>query len=147
MIADAGIPQLVGPQVDATTPLSQQLWGNDVIAPAGTFYEITVLDENENPIQSGNYVLTGAGEFDLSSLTQILPPYGFSLSALQYLPCSGSGSNYTAPGKSVIAVTYNGILLVRGASLPTLSYTATGTAIILNFATQPGDRIDAFVVT
>jgi hypothetical protein len=147
MIADAGIPQIAGPQVDATHPITQPLWGNDVIHPSSTFYEIAVLDENQNPIQCGNYQFTGSGTVDLSQAPQLVPPYGFSLGNLRYMPCTGSvlGVTYTAPGL-VIAATYNGVLMPYGQSLPTFSYTAVGNVITLNFPTGQGDRIDAFCV-
>lgn len=54
MLADAAVPQVKGPQV-GSTPLSQVLYGNDVITPASTFYEIALLDQNRNVIQSGMY--------------------------------------------------------------------------------------------
>jgi hypothetical protein len=150
MLADAGVPQLVGPQDVSAAPLQIALYCNSLITPGGNFYEIAMLDKNKNVIQCGNYQFNTVGAtVNLAIAAQIVGPYGFSLGSLQYLPCTGSGSNYVAPGKSVIAVSYNGILLVRGQALPTLSYTvAAGTTnITLNFATESGDRIDAFVVT
>ena len=54
--------------------ISVMLWGNDVIAPSGTYYAISVLDGNKNVIQTGNYVLTGSGTFDLSNLSPSFPP-------------------------------------------------------------------------
>lgn len=147
MIADAGVPQTVGPQ-GGSGPLTQLLWGNDVITPATTFYEVAVLDQNKNPIQCGNYLFTGTGTVDLSGAAQIVPPYGFKLGNLRYAPCTGSlpGTHFTAPG-TVIAASYNGVLLPYGMALPTLSYTATGNAITLNFPAGLGDRIDAFCIS
>lgn len=76
MLANAGIPQTFGPQ--GGSPLSVQLWGNDVITPAGTFYSIAVLDGRKNIVQGGCYELTGAGPYDLSNLAPILPvPYSY----------------------------------------------------------------------
>lgn len=49
------------------------LWGNDVIAPANTYYCIAVLDANKNVLQSGNYQFTGTQTIDLSSAPQIIP--------------------------------------------------------------------------
>jgi hypothetical protein len=156
MLADAGIPQIVGPQVGATQ-ISILLYGNDVIQPLNadgspaTFYEIAVLDSNKNVIQSANYRLTGAGTQPLPGQPPIVPPYGSQLSALQYLPCAGAvpGNAYVAPGVPVM-VFYNGVALPMGQALPWLSYTISGTSNInLNFATQtgvPNDRIDALCV-
>jgi hypothetical protein len=147
MLADAGVPQLVGPQV-ASAPLSVVLFGNDVITPANTFYEISVLDSNKDVVQSGNYQFTGAAIFDLSTVFPILPPYGFPLAMLAYQPCALGLNNhsFTAPGP-VIAPAYNGVLLPEGATAPTLSYTldSTGKGITLNFDIDPSwERIDAF---
>lgn len=148
VLADAGVPLYVGPQV-GSTPISVELWGNDVITPGMTFYEISVLDENKNVVQSGCYQLTGSGTFDLSTLTPIPPPSGFPLGTLFINPCAGSipGSVFTAPGQ-VVAPFYNGIMVPRGLSLPTLSYTldASGTVITFNFATGLGDRVDALCI-
>lgn len=149
MLADAGIPMYVGPQV-GSTPIAQTLWGNDVINPSGTFYEIALLDQDKDVIQAGIYQLNNdAGTVDLSTLTQYLGPYGFSLGSLKYMPCTGAvpGTTYLAAG-SVIAVSYNGIFLVKNPATGTLGYTLAGDekTITLNFATQTGDRIDALCV-
>jgi hypothetical protein len=141
MLADAGVPQLVGPQ--GTSALSTNLYGNDVIHPAGTFYEIAVLDANKDVVQANNYNLTGSGTFDLSTLTPTVPPYGFLLTGLHYQPCSGSliGGNqtFTAPG-TVIAATYNGIIMSSS------QCTISGNVVTLNFNPELGDRIDALCV-
>lgn len=147
VIADAGIPRLVGPQ-EGSTEISQLLWGNDVIVPSGTFYEVAVLDDSKNVIQCGMYEFTGSGTIDLSEATQIVPPYGFLLSSLQYQPCAGPtpGNTYTAPG-TILAVSYNGLFMRAGQSLPVFSYTvSSGNVITLNFTTQAGDRIDALCI-
>lgn len=146
MLADAGIPQLVGPQTSG--PLSVNLYCNNVISPNTTFYEIAVLDQNQNVIQCGNYQFNVAGvTVDLSSAVQIVAPYGFPIGGLRYMPCTGTtpGTVYTAPGIP-IAVSYNGIFMPYGRSAPTFSYTAVGNTITLNFSTQAGDRIDALCV-
>jgi hypothetical protein len=144
VLADAGVPQIVGPQ-EGSTAIALRLWGNDQIEPVNTFYEVAVLDENENVIQSGMYVFTGTTAYDLSSAAQILPPFnlGFLLYQMKYLPCAGSlvGGNriFTAPGL-VIAPTYNGVLLSSD------QYSLAGNVITLNFDPELGDRIDALCI-
>jgi hypothetical protein len=141
MLANAGVPQLLGP----ASSFSQLLWGNDVISPAETFYEVAMLDANKNVIQAGVYQFPNAtGTIDLSSAAQFIGPYGMSLPSLAPAPCSGAvpGSTYTAPGIPIL-VFLNGVMLPRGESSPTLSYTATAETITLNFATAALDRIDA----
>lgn len=148
MLADSGVPQYVGPQV-GSTPLSVTLFGNDVITPAGTFYEIAVLDYRKNVIEAQIYQFTGTQTIDLSSAAPVTGPYGFLIGDLAYRQCSGAvpGSAYVAPGK-VVAVAYNGVLMPEGVALPVLSYTvgSDGVTITLNFATEAGDRIDAFCI-
>jgi hypothetical protein len=135
------------------TPGTIKLWGNDVILPGPdvTYYAISVLDTNKNVVQTALYQFDGTETVDLSSATPINPPSPPSIPSLQYLPCTGvvPGTFYTAPGK-VIAAAYNGVLMPRGAALPTLSYTLSGdTVISLNFTTEtgsPDDRIDALCI-
>lgn len=150
ILADAGIPRVIGPQVDNTHPITQLLWGNDVITPDATFYEIAILDDSQNVIQAGLYqFLNAAGTVALDSAPQIEGPYGFQLPNLSYQPCTGAvpGTVYVAPG-AVLAAAYNGVLLPIGEALPVLSYTVAGdeVTITLNFATQNGDRVDALCI-
>jgi hypothetical protein len=147
MLGDAAVPQMVGPQI-SSTPISQVLYGNDVIQPGSTFYEIAVLDQKKNVIQAGMYQFANAaGTVDLSTAGQIVPPYGFNLGGLITAPCTGAvpGNSYVSPGR-IMGLFYNGILLPKDQSRPTYSYTATGTTATLNFLTQDGDRIDALCV-
>jgi hypothetical protein len=141
MLADAGVPQMVGPQT-GTTPLSVLLWGNDAVTPSGTFYEIAVLDQNKNVIQSNIYTFTGSGSFDLSQVQPILPPFnlGFLINTIRYLKCTPAGGPvFTAPG-TALAVAYNGVLL--GAEY----YSLSGSQIILTWTPEIGDRIDALCI-
>ena len=122
------------------------LFGNDVITPANTFYEVAILDANKDVVQAENYSLTGSGTFDLSSLAPITPPYGFPPTSLKYLPCTGSGTAWTAPGSHLVSVAYNGMFMRPGLPSPFNSYTATGNAITLTFTPDPLDKIDALCV-
>jgi len=142
MLADAGVPQYEGPQ--GSSALTANLYGNDVISPAGTFYEIAVLDANRDVIQANNYTLKGTGTFDLTTLVPIVPPYGFLMQFLHYATCTGSlvGGNqtFTAPG-TIIAASLNGLLLDPS------QYTISGNTITLtNINPVVGDRVDAFCV-
>lgn len=53
--------------------LSIALFGNDVIAPANTFYVISVLDANKNVVQAVPYQFSGSFTGDLSTVA----PYNF----------------------------------------------------------------------
>ena len=86
-IDDAGVPRLVGP---GNNP-SVELFGNDVISPAGTFYSIAILDENKNVIQANNFILTGGGTQNLASLTPVInPPYNVPSGYLIFDPATGA---------------------------------------------------------
>jgi hypothetical protein len=77
------IPRIVGTCVIAQpgpifvqaegSQISLPVWGNDAITPAGTFYDIALLDGNGNVVQSDTYQLTGSGTQELSALTPYLP--------------------------------------------------------------------------
>ena len=54
--------------------ISVILWGNDVISPNGTYYEIAVLDTLGNVVQSGIYQFSGTETIDLSNAGQIVQP-------------------------------------------------------------------------
>lgn len=112
------------------------LWGNDVINPLGTYYAITILDGDDNIVQSGAYQFTGTQTIDLSSAPQIVPT-----NSLAYEPCTGAypGTVYKAPGVVVIAA-YNGVALRPGIDY-TLS--AGGKQINLTFTTYDTDNISA----
>jgi hypothetical protein len=52
--------------------ISTPIYGNDAISPSGTYYAISVVDSQNNVVQSGMYQFTGSGTQDLSSATQLL---------------------------------------------------------------------------
>ncbi len=53
--------------------ISIPLWGNDQVDPINTYYEIAVLDGEDNMVQCGAYRFTGTGTIDLSNAQQIYP--------------------------------------------------------------------------
>lgn len=82
---DPHLPRIVGTTMlartqyavhsaDGTGNVSFPIWGNDVITPSGTFYQIDILDGEGNIIQTDAYLLTGSGTIDLSTLTPYVPP-------------------------------------------------------------------------
>lgn len=144
MVADAGVPQIEGPQA-GSTPISVLLWGNDVITPANTFYEIAILDPNKDVIQCGMYQFTGSGTTDLSNASQILPPFnlGFVITTMRYSICTRVLMVCNAPGP-VIAVAYNGVFLDPS------YYTITAgnpSQFTLSWTPDPGDNFYAFCLT
>lgn len=85
------IPRVIGTTNVATNPqtiqasaggaLSTNLWGNDNINPAGTFYYVTILDQFQKPINTYAFSITGS-TFNLNSaspiatLPVVTPPTG-----------------------------------------------------------------------
>lgn len=149
---DLGDPAVVGISVmseiektcipDNTGLITQLLWGNDVISPAGTFYCAQIIDSKKNIVWAQNFQFNGAGG-NLSVLTPYIPTPPVGPGMLAYLPCAGAvpGTNYTAPG-TVIAVTYNGT-----PQRPGIDYTLPSpTNIALNFSTVLGDKIYALCI-
>lgn len=128
---------LVGPFEYYSTGglLTILLWGNDAISPAGTFYEIAVIDGELNVVQCGAYQFTGTETIDLSSAPQLVPT-----NFLEYAVCSGAipGTVYVAPGV-IVALYYNGLALRKSidwnASAPNRA--------TLTFTTTPRDTIYA----
>jgi hypothetical protein len=76
-IAGTGNLARVGPLsqrlIYAGAEITVDLWGNDVITPAGTGYVISIFDDQLNLLQSGAYVFNGTIEADLSTLPQSFP--------------------------------------------------------------------------
>ncbi len=74
-VAGTAMLARTGPIFEQTTSgaISVPLYGNDVITPAGTYYDIALLDAAGIVIQSAAYQFTGSGTFELSSLSPYLP--------------------------------------------------------------------------
>jgi hypothetical protein len=114
------------------------LWGNNQLTPAGTFYEIAVIDDKQNVVQAANYVLNVAGTVDLSSLlartgTSMIGavPNGAIPGGLFTVPVpvAGGGVGATTP------VWYNGQLQ------DTRNYTLSGIRLAVNWNTTLGDQL------
>jgi hypothetical protein len=129
---------------DTGSGISVQLWGNDVLQPAGTYYAITILDGEGNIVQTGAYRFTGSGTIDLSNATQITPTPPappVPVLAVQYVravptPPQPANTLYTAPG-AVIEVCYNGVAQRPG----TAWVIFTATQFQLLFPTNENDFV------
>lgn len=55
------------------TSFTVNIFGNDVITPANTYYMVTFFDANGNVASTAPYSFTGAGPYDLSSTSPINP--------------------------------------------------------------------------
>jgi hypothetical protein len=90
MLIDAGNPLKI--KQPTSSVISQVLWGNDQITPAGTFYDIAIFDSSGQVVQRGNYQFTGsAHSVDLSTIQPNVPgglPPAFSL----YVPVAFSAT-------------------------------------------------------
>lgn len=103
--------------------ISLTLWGNYQISPAGTFYEIAVLDKSKNVVQAGMYRFDAAGTFDLSTLGQIFP------SGSPYVPPDGIAVLTNPPGAA--AQTIEGPLTVQGPLVYTGALNAAPTLYVV----------------
>ena len=128
------------------TLISVPLWGNDVISPSGTYYEIAVIDTLGNVVQSGIYQFTGTQTIDLSNATQItqpslLPPIITEQSQLlKNIGQAGSTTYtllYTPAARTIVKAFLNGIKLLAA------SYSVSGVTMTLNFTPANGDYLEA----
>ena len=58
---------------DASGDFEAELWGNDIIAPAGTYYTVTVKDSNGDIMQVNAYVFTEGQSYDLDTVQPFDP--------------------------------------------------------------------------
>ena len=150
----ANLPRIVGTSMLAKVgPLSIPLangietalllWGNDAILPAGTYYAISVVDDQGNVVQCGAYQFNGIQAIDLS----VAPPYtGPALTppglADAIVP-TGTGTAFSLPSAPVpplsLELYENGILLKPG-----VDYTLSGAALSLTVALGAGGALVAY---
>lgn len=126
----------------AAGQVSQALWGNDQIAPAGTWYSISVIDGRANVLQTGEYILSGAG----TDLSQLLPrAAGYLVGAVPNGLLPGRGFALPTPmtGSQASAAFY-----VGGRLQDQSSYTLSAQGLqTTNFAVEAGDSIWVEYVT
>lgn len=86
------------------------LFGNDVIAPPGTYYAITLLDDQGNVLQCGAYVFNGVVNADFSTLSPTFPTFLPQASGITYLVAPfAAGLNFlTGSGPSTFDITLTG---------------------------------------
>lgn len=101
-------------KADSNGKVSVPIWGNDLIDPQDTFYCIEIIDADLNVVQAGNYLLTGTGSQDLSTLQQIFPT-----PPLPPLPPPPLVIN-------LLIVAYNANLVISGAIYTTFEILLTG---------------------
>lgn len=154
---DPQLPRIIGTTMLAQTVydidcssgnFSTPIWGNDVIAPQGTYYSIALLDGDGNTIQCGNYQLTGSGPIDLSTLTPFIPPpptisvTSFADDIVPTGVIDGTNAVYMLPSTKVpnpqasLNLYVNGIRYTEG-----VAYVLNGTTITYQpgYILQPGD--------
>jgi hypothetical protein len=96
--------------VDNTGAFSQKLYGNDVITPAGTYYSLSVEDENESRIQTQAYQFTGSGSIDISGLipfNPVLPVPPLQYTSFDYFGISNTVSAQAPASLDQIATVLN----------------------------------------
>lgn len=123
-----------------TGTVSVKLWGNDVIYPLGTFYDIALLDDRGNIVQAGAFQFSGTETVDLSSATPLTPGQPTLFSE----PLLGDGITIplTVP-HSIIGGTLIGLYYNGGFQRPGVDYTMSGQQVNLSFTPYPGDTFFA----
>lgn len=115
-----------------------KLWGNDVISPAGTYYEIAVIDGNENVVQCGAYRFVGTLTVDLSQAQQLLTGVTYLTAAVPNGAFPGSSYALPLPFQSGAGEP----LLYYGGLLQDPQYFEIAANFLsLNFTTAPGDSL------
>lgn len=98
------------PFFDTGAGINTLLWGNDQITPAGTWYEIAVLDGNDNVVQCAAYQFTGTQVIDLSNAAPYNPVPVPPPPAIPVLTNPPGAALQTILG----SITINGNLVVTG---------------------------------
>lgn len=131
-VATAGV--IVLPTVTALAPagsFSVTLWGNDVITPANTFYQVDFFADTGAKLQTVLYQFTGSGSLDLSNVAPLntLPtpsPITAPPNAVLTNPTAGqtiSGQPLTVTS----TVTASGFITVGNVSAGSLTVSGNGT--------------------
>lgn len=123
-------PRIAGTAIIASTaPLaipcpagtfSFNVWGNDVITPAGTYYIVQILDDNGNVIQTNAYLFTGAQTVDLSTVV----PYNPNVIVVPGVPVVAG---------PLVTLVFNANLVINGLLGTTYDLTLTGNVAVTTF--------------
>lgn len=120
------------------------LWGNDVIFPLGTYYQVTLLDDRDNVVQAGAFQFNGeAVTIDLSDAIQIGAGVAtmFAEAPAGDMPGDSYRLSKTPVNAILIGLFYNGDY-----QQPGINYTLAGRVINLNFETVEDDNLWAVYV-
>ena len=129
--------------------ISVILWGNDVISPNGTYYEIAVLDTLGNVVQSGIYQFSGTETIDLSNAGQIVQPVlNPPIAGLQAFSSTiiASGFTYVLPYTPRVATP---LFLFRGGLFITqgIDFSLSGTTVTFTELLEDGDVVSGLLWT
>jgi len=128
------LAQTYSSQIYSGTVLSFQLYGNDIISPAETFYCIRVEDAKGNTIAAADYIFTGSTAIDLSSAQPISPFFLTEAVPNGVMP----GRRFRLP-TSVYASAESSTLYYNGLLSP--NFSAANRDLVLDFDAQPGDSL------
>jgi hypothetical protein len=168
-LSGAGV--IVNPvyQTSPGSSFSVNLWGNDAITPANTYYQVSYYGAGSTLIASEIYQLNGSGTYDLSTLTPIVvtPSVPLGLAAVAYSGSYADLSNkpllnhtyiglgdesttvftLTAPTTLTTALVFSGGILQGQGGDYSIAYTATNTWTITFVANStPGPNYPVTVV-
>lgn len=97
-------------QADANGSYGFNLWANDQITPAGSYYTIKITDSDGNVVQLNAYQFAGVHNYDLSNVAPYIPVPVPPTPANAVLKNPPGGGSQTIAGSIVI----NGNLFVTG---------------------------------
>jgi hypothetical protein len=131
---------LVGPKEYFSTgaAISIPLWGNDAIAPAGTYYEIAVIDGQQNVVQCGAYRFTGTETIDLSQALQLLTGVTYLTAAVPNGAFPGSSYSLPLPFQNAAG---DPLLYYGGLLQDPQWFEIAANFLSLNFETAAGDSM------
>lgn len=103
-----------------------KLWGNDVIYPQGTWYDIALLDDRNNIVQAGAYQFFGTETVDLSQAGQIVggQPSLYVDNLTSQIPSTSLTLSHIPTGGILVGFYVNGLW-----QRPTIDYTVSGNTV------------------
>jgi hypothetical protein len=128
-IAGTGMLARIAPLPVTAAPggtITQKIWGNDVITPAGTYYTFAIVDDSGNTVQLNAYQFAGTATVDLSTAAPYdpIPPLPAGVNPVLLDPPGAGLQTINGP------ITINGNLVVNGtinggSTIYTVAFSAT----------------------
>jgi hypothetical protein len=135
------LAQISNPVISTAGSFSITLWGNDVITPSGTYYNVSFFNSSGGLVATIPYLFTGSGSFDISNLAPLvttpttpIPSIGFpnvtgNIAVSQMNNGTGATTSTFWRGDGTWAApTTSGSVTNVGLSMPSI-FTVTGSPV------------------